>query len=262
MRSAEIRAHLAECSGCASARDRVELENRLYGQFFEQTAVEPGAEMWEAIRESINAEPRQPADDRRGGLRESLLAWLLAPAVIRQAAFAILLIALSVAATVYFVKRGGDGSDNLARRDAGAQTTPSPQPSAAPAKLPESELAGTAPAPSAQSPVVKPQKPGVRRTGRLPRQLTEQETIDRQLARVEREYESAIDLLEGAIARRRDTLDPAVVRQYEASLALIDDSIASSRRALRSRPDDLIAGQFLLASYAKKVDLMRDIALR
>ncbi len=45
-------------------------------------------------------------------------------------------------------------------------------------------------------------------------------------------------------------------------LTLIDDSINASRRALRERPDDPAAGQFLLAAYAKKLDLMQDIAMK
>jgi hypothetical protein len=34
------------------------------------------------------------------------------------------------------------------------------------------------------------------------------------------------------------------------------------RRALRERPDDPTAGQFLLAAYAKKLGLMQDIAMQ
>jgi tetratricopeptide (TPR) repeat protein len=86
--------------------------------------------------------------------------------------------------------------------------------------------------------------------------------MNRQIARAEREYQKAIRLLDQAIAKQRDRLDPALIRQYESSLALIDDSIAASRRALRERPDDPTAGQFLLAAYAKKLDLMQDIAMK
>ena len=85
--------------------------------------------------------------------------------------------------------------------------------------------------------------------------------IRQQIARAEREYQGAVRLLERAIARRRNSLDPTVVREYESSLALIDSSIRQSRAALRANPDDLSTGQFLLATYARKVELMQDIAL-
>jgi len=83
-----------------------------------------------------------------------------------------------------------------------------------------------------------------------------------QVARAEREYLSAIRLLDRAIERRRDELDPDVVRQYEASLALIDASIESSRKAFRENRSDLNASSFLIAAYSRKVELMQDIAMR
>jgi hypothetical protein len=92
--------------------------------------------------------------------------------------------------------------------------------------------------------------------------LTEQELMNRQIVRAEREYQKAVRMLDKVIAKQRDRLDPDVIKQYESSLALIDDSIAASRRALRERPDDPTAGQFLLAAYAKKLDLMQDIAMK
>jgi glycerol-3-phosphate cytidylyltransferase-like family protein len=86
--------------------------------------------------------------------------------------------------------------------------------------------------------------------------------MNRQIARAEREYQKAIRMVDQAIAKQRDRLDPELIKQYESSLALLNDSIAASRRALRERPDDPIAGQFLLAAYAKKLDLMQDIAMK
>jgi hypothetical protein len=86
--------------------------------------------------------------------------------------------------------------------------------------------------------------------------------MNQQIARAGREYQKAIKMLDQAIAKRRDSLDPALVKQYETSLALIDKSIAESRQALRERPDDPTAGQFLLAAYAKKLELMQDIAIQ
>jgi hypothetical protein len=93
------------------------------------------------------------------------------------------------------------------------------------------------------------------------RRLSDEALIQQQIARAEREYQGAVRLLERAIARRRDSLDPTVTRQYESSLALIDSSIRQSRAALRANPNDLSAGHFLLAAYARKIELMRDIAL-
>jgi hypothetical protein len=60
--------------------------------------------------------------------------------------------------------------------------------------------------------------------------------------------------------RHRENFAPGLLKQYESSLALIDNSIAESRRALRARPEDAASGQFLLSAYAKKLELMQEIA--
>jgi len=86
--------------------------------------------------------------------------------------------------------------------------------------------------------------------------------MNRQIARAEREYQKAVGMLDQVIAKRRDRLDPELIKQYESSLALIDDSIAASRRSMQERPGDPTAGQFLLAAYARKLDLMQDMAMR
>ncbi len=241
-RAAEIRAHLGGCFACAAARDEVERENELFAQFYEQTALEPSEETWASIRSRLDAKPpRPPPTEPAGG---GWFAWLFRPAVVRQFAFAVVLIALSVAATTFFLKRGKEENKDVAI-DHGPAATPTPQPTVAPT-----------PAPS-PNPVVRPPQPAVRR-----KQLTDQEMLNQQLARAEREYQNAIRMLDQAIVKRKDSLDPGVFKQYESSLALIDNSIAQSRRALRDRPNDPAAGQFLLAAYGRKVELMQDIAMR
>ena len=263
-RAAEVRAHLASCAACAAFRDEVERENEIFTQFYEMTSIEPGGEMWEAIRARINTEP-QPLPERKASWLEKLRAGafggLLAPAALRQAAFAALLIILSVAATTIYLKRGQKDGDNLAGQHDKVTPTLTPSPIAPPTP---------APSPLTETPSgVKPNKntvpkdhPVIKPPAAPPRQLTDQELMNRQIARAEREYQKAIRMVDQAIAKQRDRLDPELIKQYESSLALINDSIAESRRALRQRPDDPIAGQFLLAAYAKKLDLMQDIAMK
>ncbi len=261
-RAAEMRAHLIACPVCAALCDRIERENEIFARFYEQTAIEPTGEMWEAVCARINTEPGQLIEERRSGQSgqsewiEVAFGWLLRPAALRQAAFAILLIGLSVAATTYFLKRGGNKSDDLANRGGEVRATPSPVPA------PTKDIAGAAQKTNDQPAPGKDAQPVIHRVGQQARQLTEQELVNQQIARAGREYQKAVRMLDRAIAKRREGLDPALVKQYEASLALIDNSIAASRRALRQRPDDSTAGQFLLAAYAKKVELMQDIAMR
>jgi anti-sigma factor RsiW len=265
-RGAEVRAHLADCAVCSDLRDEIERENEIFGRFYEQTSIEPAAETWEAIRARINSAAGEQAQigGARGwleGLRAGAFGRLLAPATLRQAAFAALLVALSVAATTIYLKRGADNAEMLARGGEQATPTQAPRQGATPIPSPSSDIASVDAKPNNVAPATKGVQPSNNRVA-PPRQLTDQELMNRQIARAEREYQKAIRLLDQAIAKQRDRLDPALIKQYESSLVSIDNSIDASRRAFRERPDDPIAGQFLLAAYAKKLDLMQDIAMK
>jgi anti-sigma factor RsiW len=140
-RAAEVRAHLANCAVCAALRNEVERENEIFARFYELTSIEPAAEMWDAIRARINAEPQGQAQiERETGWLERLRAGafgrLLAPATLRQAAFAALLIALSVAATTIYLKRGDKDENNLASRPEKVTPTLTPAPIATPTPAP------------------------------------------------------------------------------------------------------------------------------
>jgi hypothetical protein len=267
-RAGEIKEHLVACAACATVRAELERERELFAQFYERTALEPTPEMWEAVRSRIRAEPApQPLNETREGWFGGLtggwaLAWLLKPVVLRQAAFAVVLIALSVAVTTLLLKRNAKDGDDFARGGGNVAASPTPQTGLTPTPAPANELAG----PGAQREETNSGQPAapppLRRMAPPARRLTDQELLNQQLARAEREYQNAIRMLDRAIVRRKDNLDPEIFKQYEGSLALIDNSIAESRRALRGRPNDLAAGQFLLAAYARKVELMQDIAMR
>jgi hypothetical protein len=261
-RVSEIRAHLAGCRACASVRDDLKHENELFARYYEQTAIEPSAEMWEAVRERIRTEAaplRNQETGRTGGGVQAWLfsswlfsswlfkSWLFRPAILRQAAFSLLLIALTVVVTTWVLKRERDKIDEKSDKVTVRVDDPTPAPATpTPQVMP----------PASRAPEAVPRvRPRVRR-------LTDQGMINLQIARAELEYRNAIRLLDGAIAKRKEGFDPELIRQYESSLALIDDSIAASRRALRERPNDLAAGQFLLAAYARKVELMQEFSMR
>jgi anti-sigma factor RsiW len=254
-RASEIRAHLAGCRACASARDELERENELFARYYEKTAIDPSAEMWEAIRERIRAEavPSREREDAGGWFAGwaggGAFAWLFRPSILRQAAFSLLLIALTVAVTTWVLKRGKNEIETVEKKEIPAPSL-SPQTTATPAPIPS---------PKQSQEIVRRVAPRARR---LSDQGLINQQIGQQIARAEREYRNAIRLLDSAIAKRKEAFDPELIRQYESSLALIDSSIAASRRALRERPNDLAAGQFLLAAYARKVELMQDFSMR
>lgn len=259
--ASEVRQHLAGCTVCEAERDRLESENAMFAEFYEQTAIDPVAESWEVVRVRIAAEPARQVREEKTSWWQTNLGWLLAPTLARQAALAVLLVAVSVATTMWLMRRGNDEKQI-------AELKPSPT------VTPQSGEPNTTPVPKTELAIVEPTKPksdATRETvairqesGRqLPvRQLNDNELLAQQLVRAEREYQSAIKLLDRAVAKRRGEIEPEAFKKYESSLALIDSSIAQSKQALRQFPTDAAAGQFLLAAYARKVELMQEIALQ
>jgi hypothetical protein len=275
-RADKVRAHLRGCAECRAVRAGLEREAEIFAAYYEQNAPEPGAEMWEAVRSRIGEEPRRApqAAGLFGRLREwfaaGSLGTLLTPATLRQAAFAALLVMLSVGATtLYFKLKGGEPTSETVRSEptpqpqpSPSQQPPSPHPSPSPSRLegaPHPQIAAGG-AETNRGQIAASAQTTVKRAA--PQPPSEGEVINAQVARAVREYQGAVKLLERAVAKRKQELDPNAVAQYESSLALIDESIAASRRALREHPTDPTAARFLLAAYSKKVELMQEIAMR
>lgn len=251
-RSAELRAHLAGCDECRRFESDLAREMELFSRYQAASEIEPSPEMWEKIRERIGAEGRERGSE---GARErwgigGLLGWLWQPMVLRQVAGALALIVVTVGVTVYFVGRRDEG-------DLRAVTQPTATPSVIPTATPAATPAGIV----APSPLMAENKSSTAKPVKA-RPMSDEEMIRVQVARAEREYVGAIRLLDRAIARRKGQIDGGIYAQYESSLALIDDSIEKSRRAMREHPGDTAAGQFMLAAYARKVELMQEIALQ
>lgn len=255
--AAAVRAHLVDCAACAQVRAALERENEIFAEYYEQTALEPAPEMWQAIQARIHSEQTAPtAAPEKVSFIAGILAWLSSAVVVRQAAFALALIVVSVAATTFYLKAQQNNEKNLAELSASPTPTATLVPS--PSVTPEAPQ----PAPLKNDLAIQ-NKPVNNAPRTLPKpqpQLSEAQLIQNQVARAEREYQGAIKLLDRVIARNRENFAPGLLKQYESSLALIDSSIAESRRALRERPEDAASGQFLLSAYAKKLELMQEIA--
>ncbi len=248
--TAAVRAHLAACAACAQTRAALAHEHEIFAQYYEQTALEPAPETWQAIQARLHNDAiTQAAAPAKASFMAGLLAWLSGAVVVRQVAFALALIVVSVAATTYYFKTQ-QNKDHLVAR----ASSPTPVPRVTPQATPVADEQ-----PARQVLVNNELRAPVKAPLKLPK-LSETQLIQNQIARAEREYQGAIKLLDRVIARHRGEFAPGLLQQYQSSLALIDNSIAESRRALRSGPADAASGQFLLAAYAKKLELMQEIA--
>ncbi len=255
---ASLAQHLSVCADCRALQATLEHENELFAQYYEQNALEPSDELWQTIHARIQSDAGQTNREASGWAAQwrNWFAPLLAPALLRQAGFAALLVLLSVGLTALYF------STRKVENHVAVEVTPTPSPAATPTATEPPKQA--TPAPSLQE-SVRPQvaalKPAVPKPV-APTKLTEDEVLSQQIAKASREYQSAIKLLERTIAKRKTQLDEGTIKQFEGSLAMIDASIASSRQALRAHPNDPTAARFLLAAYSKKVELMQEIAMR
>ena len=92
-----------------------------------------------------------------------------------------------------------------------------------------------------------------------PRQSDSLSTADQLLRDAERKYVAAIAILNRDYDKRRSQLNAETIARFDAALDSIDRTIAATKAAVNKNPDDPIALQYMLAAYAKKVEVLKDI---
>ena len=85
-------------------------------------------------------------------------------------------------------------------------------------------------------------------------------TVEQLVREAESKYLAAIKILSRDVQRRSSSLDPSVRARLEASIASIDRSIEETRLVVRRSPEDPVAVQYMLTAYAKKVEVLREMA--
>jgi hypothetical protein len=85
-------------------------------------------------------------------------------------------------------------------------------------------------------------------------------TPDELVREAEQKYVAAIAMLSRDVNSRRSRLDPKMAARFEQTLAAVERTIADTRRAVREHPGDPVAAQYMLTAYAKKVDVLREMA--
>ncbi len=224
-----VRRHLAACPACSAELEVLKSEQALFERYRAGQADEAAAAVpkWGSVRESIAAREEQIRRAHEGVYpaameRSGWFRFLTGSSLIRQAAFATLLVALSIAGTLIIVNRSHRMSSAPSDLSAG-RATPGPVPVAV-----DSENAGL-------------------------------DSAMQAVRRAEQEYIQAIQLLNGILNKRKPGLDPRLVMEIETNLRTIDESIAATRRAYYARPMDPELAQYMLAAYSKKVELLQEL---
>lgn len=296
-RAAEgVGAHLAACAACAEARDGLVAEGALYAAYEREVEVTP--QLWGGIEARLRAERRVEGEMGllqrvSGWLAPLLTAPRFSPAL--TGALVVLAVLATVGAMTFLNSRDGGNDGEVAKRNEGARpegdaapvanasTNPSPpgasatpdqrvapddeqQPSPAPSATREPKLAA---GPSSKKGIrerlsPKPDVNGAQLAaaeGYQPNvQLEGARSADRLVREAEKRYQAAIRILERDVKGRRSRLDAETLARFDQTLSSIDRTIAETRKAVRQQGSDPVAVQYMLSAYAKKVEVMREMA--
>lgn len=285
---ARVETHLAACAACERAYESLLSEQALYASY--ERGVEVTPRMWGGVEARIGAL-------RIGGevgLLRRISGWfaplLTAPRF--SPALTAALVVVAVGLTVGVMKLTGSRSQTggeVAMRgehdqlnvNAATPRTPQPHSNPAPTSIETTTPAATStPAPSA-SPTATPEEkaPQLEKRKRPSREqrhvvlptldggasvqqaaIRKEQTPEQLVREAEQRYVAAIRMLQRDVASRRSQLDAQTVARFDETLVAIDRSIAETRRSVRAHADDPVAVQYMLSAYAKKVEVLRELA--
>ena len=285
-----IAAHLKACAACSEARDRLAAEQSLYASYEREVEVTPA--LWAGVEARLRAERRE-AGGKVSSLRR-LSGWL-APLLVAPRLSPALTAALVVFAVVgtAVVMKTLDGKETAStqiadggKQGGGAATAATP--AAPPAESATPAPASTRPSPPSAAPSATSQPtptlgkpapptdpnrlqqaagPPPKLGPRLDKKpagshppILETASADSLVREAEQRYVAAIRILERDVKSRRDRLDPRTRERFEETLASIDRTIAETRKSARQHGNDPVAVQYMLSAYAKKVEVMREMA--
>lgn len=290
--SADVTAHLGGCAACARRYRSLREEQSLYLQHGCDSTESPS--FWDDVMSRVEADKTAAPDTlaarlRRlfAGARPTLAAPRFSPLV--TAAMLLAAVVLTAALMVYVRPRdGGPGASATVEHKGGGAVMPQPSARGEVAQEVSPEVhageeagggrahlnaegnRGTAEEihsargggkSGAKSAVVKPAVVKLAR-GDAPALSpgAAEPAPERLIQEAERKYLSAIAALSRDAGRRRRQMDAETVDSFERTLAVVDRAIAETRAAARRHPRDPVVVQYMMAAYAKKVDLLRGMA--
>ncbi|HEY9405730.1 MAG TPA: zf-HC2 domain-containing protein [Pyrinomonadaceae bacterium] len=292
-RAAETEAHLAACRACALRYDELLDEQAIYASYERDLDATPQEALWAGVAARIAAEPPRPESHAGAGflyrVRARLASLLVVPRFSPAMTAAMMLLAIgATAAVMRYMNSQPVAPSGLASgsqptvvatpTDIVRQPTPEPTPIVAtPAPQngapkvdanaqPNGREKNRTPEPqrkrdAERKPVVPASDPAqLLAAGQGGEILRRQRATERLVREAESKYLAAIRMLSEDVNRKRTRLDPQVAARFDETLATIDRSIAETRRTVLRQRNDPVAVQYMLSAYAKKIEVMREMA--
>jgi len=240
--------HVKGCQACARHYREIQQEMKLYAGY--ERGLGSTAEFWDGvlvkIRESRNEQPFSVAQLKRWWT-VAFKSYRFSPVLTGA------LVLISVAGTIVVMKYR-DLRFNRSDREATTVSRVSPNqshtlvPSAADkegkSRASQQPIQGNAPSQMLEQPKTIAHKP----------------SVEQLVREAESKYLTAIALLEKDLRRKGSHLDPAVKARLDETVAAIDLNIEETRRVVRRNPQDPVAVQYMLTAYAKKVEVLKELA--
>lgn len=257
--------HLSGCASCESVANALAREQAFYSSY--QRDIEITPDLWSGIQARIGKEVKVEKPGLLTRVREGFASLLQTPRL--SPAFAALLVAVTIGATVAVMTLMNSGNSNQQIASGGGdKTQPAPAPTGN--ATVEKEPTAQQSAPDTSNQIARkeqldapaPERASQKRQAAQKPMVAKQAPTPEQLIReAEQKYLSAIAILEKDIDRRRPNLDPAMYARFQVALGDINRTIQETRRAVRDNPDDPIALQYMLGAYSKKVEVLRELAM-
>ena len=252
--------HLASCEACARIYEKLEREHEFYLRH--EVEIEVSPTFWSDVNARMMPEKVAPAHGFEL-LHERFMRALgefrsLRFSPLFTTALVILAIGGTVAVMSYRATRQREAIQRPISKAIDKEVTATPENKAESEKAPAARQQEVAQVQKSH----RPRAASRLHLGSADRTLISSErrqTPDELVREAEQKYLVAIAILARDANRRRAHFDPAELAQFDQALAAVDRTIAGTRRAVREHPTDPVAVQYMLAAYAKKVDVLRQM---
>jgi anti-sigma factor RsiW len=271
--AARLMAHLRGCDNCRTALHDLEQENQVYQAYADsiERELDVTPAMWEGVRVRMNEVA--PNGSAQAGwfarLGQSLSAIFAGTSpVMRQLAFAAVIVVISVAGTLLVVRMMADKQPSVTAGSQQQNPVPVPETPKKETPVDNGALAGNSgpkpvsPAPQKrQSPRATDDGDQIRKVSTENRPVGDptQIALEQRIQKLRKEYVEAIDILSASVNKRKSKLDPKLLAVFNRNLNIVNETIAATRKAYASNPADAELAQYMLTAYAKKVELLQEI---
>ncbi len=256
--TAGVARHLDTCVACAELVSKLGVEREMYSRYEPDIQVTPA--LWAGIQKRIASDEVIQKPHGVAWLITTLKEALAIPRVSGWATAALVLLAIgSTAVFMRYMQRETNAPLSGART---VVENPTPKPET-PQETSSPVAAGERTAQTTPAPPKRRINVNAGRANQGERQGREAigpRTPHQLVREAEQKYIAAIAMLSRNAVRKRSQMDPVTLEKLDQAIVAINRTIAGTRKAVREHPDDPVAVQYMLTAYARKVDVLREMA--